>query len=437
MAASSVQLPTRAWVFTWNNYTEDWKSVLEEIEVRGGYCVVGEEVAPETGTPHLQGYVYWPSDKSWAYMKAILPHAHLDKAKGNPMQNYKYCTKDGKFVEFGIEARPRSIGRTERKEKPNYWELVSSGCTERDLVACGAITTISQLRFVRELGGMVSRNRFRGRHGQENRERPIDFIWVTGPPGSGKSLWVYNQILDFGATPHIRYVGFPRWWNGIQDEGPSPTVWFDELYDLGEADLSKFLTMFDHGAIDVELKGGHATIRPKMVIVTSTTAPADLPLEWSRDRRTHLKAIVRRITDMYYVAPTFDAEGHIVHRNITRVDDPLAHYGFLRRHVEDSYGRVGARDGYPAGGWASRTDAFHPRSLRGGVHDRREDDDRPHRDEDRAPMGERRIDTVVNPRFFTNGRVIIHDELGRVSGATDADDESYSSADDFLEDEEP
>lgn len=434
--------PSRAWVFTWNNYPDNWKELLE-IAVGDGYCVAGEEVAPETGTPHLQGYCYWRSDKSFLFVTTRLPRVRWAQAKGNPSQNYRYCTKDGKFIELNVEARPRSIGRPKPKEKPNYWELLRGGATERDLLDRGLITSLSQLRFVRELGGMVSRDRFRGRDGKALRERPIDFIWVTGESGAGKSEWIYRNLLDDGDAPHIKYVGMPRWWNGIQDHGISPVVWIDELHDLGYQEFCQFVTMFDKGCIDVEVKNGHATIRPSMVIVASTTTPADLPLEWSRDRRVHLTAIVRRITDMYLVKPVRNGEGHIVDRAITRIPDALAHYGFLRRHVEDGYGRVGEGDGYPARGWAAYSNSFRPGSHVHDIHDRDRRSSTGMRDEDRG-MAEGRIDVISHPRFMQNGAVIIHDELGRVShcvrdgdGNGSGDEDDYSDADDILEIDEP
>lgn len=43
----------RSWCFTWNNYPAAYQPVLDQLDVR--YLCVGEEIAPGTGTPHLQG----------------------------------------------------------------------------------------------------------------------------------------------------------------------------------------------------------------------------------------------------------------------------------------------------------------------------------------------------------------------------------------------
>lgn len=50
----------RRWRWTWNNYTEaDVKALMQPWELHNSidYLVFGYELAPTTGTPHLQGYV--------------------------------------------------------------------------------------------------------------------------------------------------------------------------------------------------------------------------------------------------------------------------------------------------------------------------------------------------------------------------------------------
>lgn len=50
------------WCFTVNNYRrEDIKNLLESEHL--DYVIIGEETAPETGTPHLQGYLKFPKGK--------------------------------------------------------------------------------------------------------------------------------------------------------------------------------------------------------------------------------------------------------------------------------------------------------------------------------------------------------------------------------------
>lgn len=94
---------TRRWCFTINNPTETAKDFVKGLERRWSvrYAVVGEEVAPSTETPHLQGYVEFESPATFKQMKARLEGAHLEESKGSAKQNRTYCTKGGKFYEVG------------------------------------------------------------------------------------------------------------------------------------------------------------------------------------------------------------------------------------------------------------------------------------------------------------------------------------------------
>lgn len=91
---------SRGWCFTINNYSEQ-----DEIEAHAAcedsqYGIVGYEVG-EQGTEHLQCYVHYKNARSFATMKSLLPRAHIEKARGTPSQNRKYCNKDENACEYG------------------------------------------------------------------------------------------------------------------------------------------------------------------------------------------------------------------------------------------------------------------------------------------------------------------------------------------------
>ena len=87
----------RAFCFTINNWTEDDISFLDELSCR--YLCYGKEVG-ESGTPHLQGYVYFDNRRSVKGIVKVL-RGHVEVAKGNAEQNAAYCSKDGDFFERG------------------------------------------------------------------------------------------------------------------------------------------------------------------------------------------------------------------------------------------------------------------------------------------------------------------------------------------------
>ena len=109
---------SRGWCFTINNYADETIVALKAIECQ--YLVFGRETAPSTGTQHLQGFVYFDSPKRFSALKKLLPEgAHIEKAKGNCIQNREYCTKDGAFEEQGT--LPSQGKRTDIKQSKTWY----------------------------------------------------------------------------------------------------------------------------------------------------------------------------------------------------------------------------------------------------------------------------------------------------------------------------
>lgn len=54
------------------------------------------------GTPHIQGFIYYDTMKSFKQLKEMLPKkAYIEIAKGTPKQASDYCKKDEEWYEFG------------------------------------------------------------------------------------------------------------------------------------------------------------------------------------------------------------------------------------------------------------------------------------------------------------------------------------------------
>lgn len=88
----------RSWCFTWNNYPSTWEvDSVAHFEKQGWEYIIGEEVG-KSGTPHLQGYIYSKNQIWFSSLKKQMPQVHWEKARGRKTDNYKYCSKDGKFV---------------------------------------------------------------------------------------------------------------------------------------------------------------------------------------------------------------------------------------------------------------------------------------------------------------------------------------------------
>ena len=92
----------RRWCFTINNYDEEepWRKVEELAEQKTlKYLVAGREVAPTTGTRHLQGYLEYFSCRSFngvtRHIFSIFGgNPHIEVTHSSLNDNYTYCTKE-------------------------------------------------------------------------------------------------------------------------------------------------------------------------------------------------------------------------------------------------------------------------------------------------------------------------------------------------------
>lgn len=157
--------PQRAWCWTLNNYTPSDLDALSLVIC--DYLVFGREVG-ESGTPHLQGFLYHKAKKSLKQCKAMIPRAHFEVSRGSVQQNYDYCTKDGDFTEVGtkpLDAQEKGAkGKAKIKE---MWESAKKGRFEELPPAA-----IKQWEYIF------------AKYGDKPVDRPeLDNIWIHGKTG--------------------------------------------------------------------------------------------------------------------------------------------------------------------------------------------------------------------------------------------------------------
>lgn len=78
--------------------------------------IYGLEKAPTTGTEHLHLYVRLNSRLYKATLKSLFPRACVEIARGDELQCYNYCSKNGEYKEYGQRLNKVNdyIGKTER-----------------------------------------------------------------------------------------------------------------------------------------------------------------------------------------------------------------------------------------------------------------------------------------------------------------------------------
>lgn len=258
---------SRSYCFTWNNYAPTYASTLDALDV--AYVVAGRETST-TGTPHLQGYLYFRHAKSASAVRRLLPGCHVESARGTPSQADAYCRKED-LEPYSRGTRPLSPeekGDNEKARWESAWDLAKQGKIE-EIPADIRVRQYSTLRRI-ERDFMPPVDRLTGPCG----------IWLWGDAGAGKTRAVLDQFPDAYPKPRS------QWWDGYQGE---PTVYIDDV-DVFDVKLGGSLKLWSDAYPFIgEIKGGSQKIRPTKVIVTSQYQIEDI---W-RDAETRA-ALLRR-----------------------------------------------------------------------------------------------------------------------------------------------
>lgn len=236
----------RAWCYTLNNYQPSEVEKLKAIDCK--YHVFGYEVGESCGTPHLQGFIQYRQARTMTAVKRDMPRAHLERARGTPVEATNYCKKDGDFWESGDppkEARDVAKDRwreVNRRAKEGDWDWLEEN--EPYLW----LTMEARLRAKYRANATITQD-----------ELPHE--WIYGKTGTGKSSSVWERY------PNHYQKEKNKWWDLYDGQDVVVIEEWDPSYDM-LADKLKIWA--DRYPFSPEVKGGKLPmIRPKKIIVTS------------------------------------------------------------------------------------------------------------------------------------------------------------------------
>lgn len=273
---------SKSWCFTYNNYSEQDYARIIAIDCQ--YLVVGREVAPTTGTRHLQGYIKFYNARFFNAIKALLgEHVHLEVAKGSPQENKDYCSKSGDFYEKGDLPRKGKRSDLEALAKlvtdGHYDQIVTDYPKEIILHDKG----LKALKYQVELSSIWS----------EIPDKQV--IWIWGPSGTGKTTRA--QEMTQGKSRYIKVGGTGKWFDGYMGQ---PVAVLEELRPSDIPD-SLLLQILDKWTMQVETKGGMTIWKAATVIVTTPLSPENFWLGKPED----IKQLRRRITEEMHMTESF------------------------------------------------------------------------------------------------------------------------------------
>ncbi len=253
----------RGFLFVKNNYTEEDVDCLEVFphgEREGScYLIFSKEVAPTTGTPHLQGYVHF---KNARYLKPLLAlgiFGHMELAKGTAEQNIRYVRKNrigdevaNEWVfEFGEPpCGMKAAGEAERQRWEDARTHALAGNLE-DVPADIYIRCYGTLKKIRD-DAILSET-------LETLDE-LEHEWMWGESGSGKSYTARERY------PDAILKSCNKWWDGYAGHEIVLIEDFDRKHDV----LCHHLKIWaDRYPFPAEVKGSSIKIRPRKIVVTS------------------------------------------------------------------------------------------------------------------------------------------------------------------------
>jgi len=258
----------RDYCFTINNYTHDHIELLSQIDCV--YVVYGKETG-ESGTPHLQGYIRFPTPRTVKSVINKIKGAHIEIKRGTCEQAINYCKKDGDVYERGEAPKTQAEkGAGEKRRFKEAFDAAKEGRLD-DIPEDIRMRYYSTIKRIRE--------------DHLPKPEPLSALqneWRYGPTGTGKSRTAQELYPD----AYLKKAN-TKWWDGYIDQEVVIIDDFDKYHVQLGYELKIWL---DHYPFIAERKGSSSMIRPKKIIITSNYHPSEI---WD-DEKT-LEPVLRRV----------------------------------------------------------------------------------------------------------------------------------------------
>lgn len=245
---------SKRYVFTWNNYSAgDFEKCKSWISTNAIYGIVGEEVG-ESGTRHLQGYFRCKRSYRITQLRKAMP-AHFAVARGNDLENQKYCSKDGKFWEHGTPAK----GPGARSDISAATKMLRRNMGMREVAISHPEVFVKYSRGLQQFNQVVN--------GITQRSWKTEVVVLVGKPGTGKSRYA-NAWASFQYGESVYYKPRGEWWDGYDGQH---CVIMDDFY--GWIKYDELLKICDRYPYRVPIKGGYQPFLARKIYITSNAEP--------------------------------------------------------------------------------------------------------------------------------------------------------------------
>lgn len=260
----------RDFCFTCNNYKDLHIKMLQSLKCK--YIIYGKEVAPETGTPHLQGYVYFFDAKTQSAAKKCLKGCHVEFRMASDLDDaIDYCRKEGEVYERG--EKPMSQKKKGQKGA-EYWS------EQLGIIKTGKLDEVDPQLLITHARNIdyIYNKTLNMRVLTDTTEK---HEWYYGETGTGKSRKARTENPD----AYLK-IADTKWWDGYTNQETVIIEDFDKYHIKQSYNLKIWADRYPFPA---EVKGSQIKIRPKKIIVTSNYHPDQI---WTDSK--DLDPILRR-----------------------------------------------------------------------------------------------------------------------------------------------
>lgn len=262
-------------VYTLNNPTEEEYAHLCAAPYT--YQVIGKEVAPTTGTIHLQGYIEFDKQYRFKRVKEILGvRTWFEARRGTPKEASDYCKEDGHFVEDGHISKPGAASTLY-----DIQEQINGGATPDDIVNDSPHLYHQYGRTIERMFNLHVRRQWRT-------EAPTVY-WLHGGTGFGKS---HECCSDYTPDTHYILPNDEGWWDEYRGQR---TVILND-YRGTEMHFNQLLQLLDKWPYFVRQRNkAPRPFNSPIIYITSSMSPTQLyPVGGPDD----VKQLLRRITEV-------------------------------------------------------------------------------------------------------------------------------------------
>lgn len=243
------------------------------------YGVYGEEVAPTTGTRHLQGYLQFIRRVRMTKVCKIIPTAHFEVARGTPAQNIVYCKKGGIYHEFGVPSTAEGTS----SELDDAIDAIEGGASATRIATEYPKLYMHRSRGVSDMIRAVYKPALR---------MPMTVIVLFGASGTGKTRYAYDTYGPDKVYKLDTNMNGSLWFDGYNDQ---PVLLIDDFQ--GWIPFRTLLNILDIYPYLCQVKGSSCYAKWTTVIITSEIEP----VHWFGHMVGDYQQLARRITEIRHL----------------------------------------------------------------------------------------------------------------------------------------